>query len=148
MIKAKIWQEWKKEWEWYPEARQAHYLIGGPSQKFNQIYKLGRESISPLIQYVTGHAFLGRHDRIVELGNGTEAATCRFCKAADETPHHVLTKCEPLALRRHDWFANQTLPTYFFKWKLYELLGFMELSDLDTTPLNQQVEEPAARRPF
>ena len=151
LIKAKIWQEWKKEWEWYPEARQAHYLLEGPSQKFNQIYKLGRESISLLIQYVTGHAFLGRHDQIVELGNkegdGTEAAACRFCKEADETPHHLLTECEPLALRRHDWFANQALPKYFYKWKLHEVLGYMELSDLDPTPLDQ-VEEPAARGPF
>ena len=143
IIKAKIWQEWKKEWDWYPEARQSHYLIEGPSTKYNHIYKLGRESVSRLIQYLTGHAFLGRHDMIVELGNkegdGTEAAQCRFCKCADETPHHILTQCEPLSLRRLDWFANPRLPKFFHNWKLHQILGFMELSDLNDTPLDQEV---------
>ena len=137
IIKARIWQEWKKEWDWYPEARQSHYLIGGPSLKYNQIYKFGKDTVSRLVQYLTGHAFLGRHDQIVELGNkegdGSEAARCRFCKGADETPHHILTECEPLTLRRVSWFGHQRLNKSFHNWKIHQILGFMELSDLDQT---------------
>ena len=145
LIKAKIWEEWRKEWRWYPEARQSHYLLDGPSFKFNQIYKHGRDAISRLTQYITGHAFLGRHDQIVENnskeGDGSPAAECRFCHMADETPHHILTDCETLSERRNDWFSKRRINTYFYDWKIYQILGFMELRDLETDISHDPAQE-------
>ena len=145
-IKQSIWEEWRKEWNWYPEARQSHYFLDGPSLKFNQTIKQGRESVSRLIQYITGHAFMGRHDQIVENGSkegdGSRAAECRFCQQADETPHHIITQCDPLSGRRNSWFSSHSLSTFFFNWKIHQILGFMELSDLvDTEVLPNDQQE-------
>ena len=97
-----------------------------------------REGFRLLIQYITGHAFLGRHDQIVENGNkegaGTKAGTCRYCKMRDETPHHLIIDWEMLSEKKNDWFASRRNPTYFYKWKIHQILGVMELSKLTSNP--------------
>ena len=106
-----------------------------------------REGFRLLIQYITGHAFLGRHDQIVENGNkegaGTKAGACRYCKMRDETPHHLIVDCEMLSERKNDWFASRRNPTYFYKWKIHQILGVMELSKLTLNPPDHEEGEEA-----
>ena len=138
IIKAKIWADWKREWDSYREGRQSHYFLDGPSTKFNSIYKYGRATIGRLIQYVSGHAFLRRHNRIIEYSSKENDGIkeCRLCYEDDETPHHIITKCPALARERTDAFHNWRLPDYFSQWTPYQMIRFLdniELIDLESS---------------
>ena len=131
IIKSKIWAEWRKEWVAYPEGRQSHYFLDGPSTKFNKIYKHGRGQIARLVQYLTGHAFLRRHDKIVEHGTKYhgDSDECRLCCEYDEeTPHHIITECPSQAYRRYDHFGSHKLDPFFTQWRIPQIsLEFREL---------------------
>ena len=131
LIKSKIWAEWRREWDWYGEARQAHYFLDGPSSKFNHIYKYNRTSMSRLVQYITGHAFLRRHNKIVEHGtkDHNDPKDCRLCGKDEETPHHLITKCEVLALHRFSLFGKQELDMYFHNWRVPQMQYYLDQGD-------------------
>ena len=131
LIKSKIWAEWKRDWDWYGEARQSHYFLDGPSSKFNLIYKYSRTSMSRLVQYITGHAFLRRHNKIVEHGtkDHSDLHDCRLCGKEEETPHHLITKCEVLTMHRYSLFGRQELDTYFHSWKVPQMLWYLDQGD-------------------
>ena len=134
LIKAKIWADWKQEWTNYEEGRQAHYFLDGPSTKFNKIYKHSRNEIARLVQYITGHAFLRRQNRIVEYNSKDNDGIkdCRVCNTKDEeTPHHIITSCPVMAWRRNDYFHTpDRLPTYFTHWRVDQMVGFLDTQEL------------------
>ena len=76
-------------------------------------------------------------------GAGTKAGACRYCKMRDETPHHLIVDCEMLSERKNDWFASRRNPTYFYKWKIHQILGVMELSKLTLNPPDHEEGEEA-----
>ena len=137
IIKAKIWADWKEEWDSYKEARQSHYFLDGPSTKFNCIYKYCRTTIGRLVQYISGHAFLRRHNRIIEYNSKENDGVkeCRLCLEDDETPHHIITNCPALARERTEAFHTWRLPAYFNQWSPHQMISFLdniELIDLES----------------
>ena len=87
--------------------------------------------MSRLVQYITGHAFLRRHNKIVEHGtkDHLDVKDCRLCGIEEETPHHLITKCEVLAMHRYSLFGQQELDTYFFSWRVPQMLWYLDQGD-------------------
>ena len=132
LIKTKIRDEWRKEWVAYPEGRQSHYFLDGPSTKFNKVFKHGRGEIARLVQYLTGHAFLRRHDKIVEHGTKDHGDNdeCRLCCEYDEeTPHHIITECPSQGYRRFGSFGSHKLDPFFTNWKVPQMMGYLDSSE-------------------
>ena len=96
--------------------------------------------LTKFLEYITGHAFLRRQNRIVEYNSKDNDGIkdCRVCNTKDEeTPHHIITSCPVMAWRRNDYFHTpDRLPTYFTHWRVDQMVGFLdtlELRDLEAS---------------
>ena len=83
--------KWQNEWENYEEARQSKYFLDGP--KFKHLLQYGKNTISKLIRFVSGHSFMKVHDNIVKHGTKYHGQdnTCQLCEEGDDNPHHIIT---------------------------------------------------------
>ena len=99
-----------------------------------------------MVQLITGHNFLTRHNTIVELGEvDKELAACRFCQQDDESSFHILAECDYFARLRMEIFlthrieANELANKDFSTLKCINFLqntGITEFTDiLDYDPL-------------
>ena len=83
------------------------------------------------VRYVTGHAFLKRHNMIVEKGTKAgienEDIYCRLCESNTdwETPHHIICKCPALMHRRKAIFGEYMLPDDP-DWNVKNLIDFLD----------------------
>ena len=117
---------WLEEWQTetnpsqrMPKCRQTRYFYKGPSSSQAKVLlTYNRERVSMLVRFVTGHAFLKRHNMVVEKGTTqgleNEDIYCRLCKSPTdwETPHHIICKCPYLMHRRQPHFGNYVLDDY------------------------------------
>ena len=72
--------------------------------KFSKdIRKLNRHDISKVIQFCSGHPHLRKHNHNM---NKNLPMTCRLCNQGEETPHHLLTDCEPIWAKRQEIFGQ------------------------------------------
>ena len=70
--------------------------------------KYGRTYFSALVQLITGHNFLNRHNSIVELGEvDINLAKCSYCddNEAEESTAHILSQCDAFAAKRLQIFG-------------------------------------------
>ena len=86
-----------------------------------------------VVRFLTGHAFLRRHNAIVFHGIEPPPGdvSCRVCQdpISDETPHHLITECERLCLWRIECFGDYLLdevPT----WEVQSLTKILSRKDL------------------
>ena len=158
---------WENEWNEVIGCRQTrHWFPTGPRKNFarNIVFR-SKIMVGQLVQILTGHTFLKRHQAIIDeserqriiAANDYENAdddgnaiidapdpTCSRCDAGgEETPLHILTECEALGdLRR----------AIFGKW---ELVAPGETPDFSDIPVHQVVSffreakfETLVMRPF
>ena len=50
-----------------------------------------------MVQLITGHNYMKRHEALV---NRTEDSECRLCLEDDETSFHIIAECPALARQR------------------------------------------------
>ena len=109
-----------------------------------------------LVRYVTGHAHLRRHDKLLgtldfqptygpkpqyflkdpdELFSGPydEEVTCRLCQlpGREETPWHIFTECPKVCGLRSDHFGHRLLPNGLTSWEPANLARFFAHIDLE-----------------
>jgi hypothetical protein len=102
----KIVQELEKRWnaelKGRKEARQTKIFFPQvDARKSRDVYKLSRPACGKMIRYITGHAYLRRHQTIV-YGSGDER--CRFCREDPEEPQHLILSCPRLSRVRGECF--------------------------------------------
>lgn len=127
-IEAVTYKKWAKRWLGLKTCRQTKYFYLGPDKgKSNEILKLNRAEISLLIRFLTGHAFLRRHEYIVAYGvyPPTGWAMCSLCDEDEETPHHLITRCPALVQRRLEFLGERIL-TETPVWRPKPLAQFLE----------------------
>ena len=88
-IESMIMTQWEALWVNSDEYRQTKYFVGIPSKvRAKLLLEIPREPLGRLIRFLTGHAFLGRHNAIVFHGLNPPPGdvSCRLCedKYSDE----------------------------------------------------------------
>ena len=64
------------------------------ARKSFEMLRLGRRIVSVMVQIITGHNFLKRHDSLVNKDDDNE---CRLCLEDTETSFHIVAECPALA---------------------------------------------------
>ena len=132
ILKSQMRNTWSKEWTDYTEGRQSKYFLHGPDQKFKHILLYGKEVISRMIRFLTGHSFLRVHNNIVVYSTKDNVGLkrCRLCQDDDETAHHIITECPILMTHRLDIFKHRFLPQYFHDWSLHQIMLYLSLKQI------------------
>jgi ribonuclease HI len=79
--------------QWFPDLDLA---------RSDQVIKLNRKLFSNVVQLITGHNFLKRHEALMDPSKDPE---CRLCMEDEETSFHVVAECPALAAVRYRTFG-------------------------------------------
>ena len=145
-----IHQLWKEKWtaERYsdgrPKYRQTKHWFPEPNKnKSYDIIRNDRQTIGKLMQFVTGHAHMNRHQNLVDTAaaerndEDIEVASpqCRFCSKGEETPYHLVLECEETAEDSRRYLKDQPPErdkiNVKFNWSVHKLIQFLASSTLD-----------------
>ena len=91
-------KKWQRYWEQRPDCRQTKIWM--PKISLKQSYQLlgsSRTRLSWLVQLLTGHNFMKRHESLV---NEDDDSQCRFCLEDDESTYHIMVECPALEQAR------------------------------------------------
>ncbi len=90
---------WTKRWRSSTDCKQTRAWLPQPDPVFSkELLSLSRDEIGMIIQFITGHCWLRRHEAIVAQST-TMPTDCRLCgssgdtHALQETPIHLATNC-------------------------------------------------------
>ena len=123
-INQHIMHLWNTRWKRLNSCRQTKIFFPELSaSKSDQLLKNSRGMYSTLVQWLTGHTFLNRHEFIV--GN-LDFNECRFCGLEPETSSHLITDCEVLWPERVDCFKDYFLDKSNPQWKAHDLVKFLQ----------------------
>ncbi len=119
VFRGKVDELWSSIWNRRPDCRQTKQWFPTVNRlKSHQLLKLDRVKLSGMVQMITGHNFLKRHESLV---HGTEDNECRLCCEEEETSYHIMIECPALARLRlnslgtmcqvklHEWSVNQVI---------------------------------------
>ena len=137
-IKNKSFEAWTEHWKQLPEHRQSKFFMKGPNPKmWADLKYMKKKKLSSVVRFITGHCFMRRHQTCIQTGKrGTCAdqdpgSRCRLCENGEETPQHLITTCDRLALTRHTIFSKSQMVMWALdrpppEWSK-ELLDFIDL---------------------
>ena len=90
-----------------------------------------KRAYSILVQLVTGHNHMRRHNTIMEYSwPDMEFANCRFCSEDEESSFHLLARCPNFAPQRLEYLGDVFLD-HPFKVKCKALIGFLRDADIE-----------------
>ena len=99
--------KWSDRWSKLNTCRQSKIFWSSPDiQNSKLLLSFSREKASFAVRLWTGHGFFRRHRQI--CGEET-TADCRLCSAGEETPEHLILKCNALASHRIELFGKSEL---------------------------------------
>ena len=155
---------WKASWR-FEEGKTCSqtrlWFPNGPRPDFAfDILRLPRVICSQVLQFVTGHSFLNRHQALIDNAerdqidgllsllddNGEEVIppsdpTCRRCGKGEEKPEHLMTHCEPLADLRRSIFGHPFPEPPYDDFKVYQLVAFLKQSKLPSLEMRPYLEQ-------
>ena len=126
-------QEWMREWQRYPDARQTklyHHTLNRQISK--SLLQWNRLKLGRYIRAVTGHCNLLYHLHIID---SSISPLCRFCLQADEEFYHLANDCPPLWWERHLISAQD--PDHVHDWTIDQIIAFAYLP-----PINEAFIKP------
>jgi hypothetical protein len=103
----KKWTEHQhfRTWKDMPGCRHSKLFISRPCKKrADDLLKLNRHQLKMAIAFLTGHAPVRGHLRIMGLFNGDPS--CRFCGMETETAQHITCSCVALSRPRYNVFGK------------------------------------------
>ena len=126
MIKLRFKRGFNKLWQQYwlsrPDCRQTKLWMPEISKKHSfELLRLTRKQLSVMVQLITGHNFMKRHEALV---NSNDDSECRLCLEDDETSIHVIAECPALAEARLRCFG-QAFRTTPLQWTSKEVASFI-----------------------
>lgn len=124
--------EWNSKWESLSWEWQSKLFCKGPLDiRIGELERLGRYRMGTLIRFLSGHAFMNRHNYIMGLA---ESGKCRLCDTMEEeTPEHIITRCPILNNWRFEKFGT-------FEVFDYTKIGYGAISDFITHYLIYDLE--------
>ena len=113
---------WRTRWQQIEGHTHSKLFLHYPdSRKARGILRLSRGYLTIMVQAITGHNFLGKHQNRIDP---VISKVCRFCEQEEETFHHLLTECEPLTQTRTDIFLDRQHPTDN-SWSIFKIKSFI-----------------------
>jgi hypothetical protein len=135
-VNEELEKRWNSEWQHRKEARQTKIFFPGVDKnKTKALLSLTRPACGRMVRYLTGHAFLRRHQTLV-FGSGDER--CRFCREDPEEPQHLILSCPRLSRIRLEYFyypggivpeSDAPLLKIWHIWSFLQKLGDIEDED-------------------
>ena len=117
---------WLQSWKSDPNfCEQTKLWIKRPTKKFISFLKRDRLTVGKLIQFITGHCNLRKHQ--FRIGKQIDP-NCRLCNSVMETPWHLATECPRLQNIREKVFHGPVL--HSFSWSAEQLLRFCKESSI------------------
>ena len=160
---------WEDTWNEVIGCRQTrHWFPSGPRPKFvRDIIFRSKIMVGQLVQFLTGHTFLKRHQAIIDeselqriiAANNYENADdagnaiidapdpkCSRCNDGEETPLHILTECEALGGLRLSTFGKEELVAPgeipdFSDIPVYQIVSFMRDAKFVTLTMRPYLQE-------
>ena len=120
---------WQNRWSQRTDCRQTKHWMPTICKRISfEIVSLGRKPISWLIQLLTGHNFMNRHEALVQQ---TEENECRLCLEDEESTFHIMAECPALARARQEIFGIpfQRIP---LQWSVKQVVSFVRETPIDS----------------
>ena len=116
--------EWSKRWKAGPDSRQTRLFFQDLNpKKSDEIRKLKRNAISPLVRALSGHDFRNRHNTVIE---NRDFGKCRLCQEGEENLDHFITECDYLELTRLNNFGYHVeLKEIQEEWGVSQMVKFI-----------------------
>lgn len=150
VIKERMYREWNRRWQQANGCRQTFQIFPcTDTTKSKTIARMGRKDLGMMVRYLTGHAHLGRHNKIAQtpgelyydlpqrkyemedpdenlIGPFDKDITCRLCKieGKEETPFHLATECLRAWSTRRELLGSYSFERDDFRWHPDSLLKF------------------------
>ena len=126
-ITRKIHVKWSKRWKNIKSCSQTKLWFDTISTKIQGFLRKGsRIEVGRLVQFITGHCNLRRHQHFI---NKNINPNCRFCDLKLETPWHFVTECPSFkSARENNNFHGHIL--HSFGWTPQFLLRFCKESKM------------------
>ena len=146
-FRTRIINEWQEKWYNIPpdRMRQTKCFLNGPDKKIWKMLRFkGKNDIGILIRFLTGHAYMLKHEMLINFGYEAleyKNINCRLCQEGIETPYHLVTECPCLNLFRKELFFEFTLPEGPVKQPMSKVLHFAKHNSIRTIEKSLQDKE-------
>ena len=103
----------------------------------NEILNSVRRIYSTLIQVITGHNFLARHQFVIDSNQKNfdpeegQSAECPLCEEGPQTSEHVIGQCGVLNQIRYKYFNYYQLTPPFVGLRKRDIVGFLRETRID-----------------
>ncbi len=88
--------------------RQTKYFFQRPDkEKSRTIMNHSKHEVGTMIQFITGHCYMKRHQALVDREEAPDKIKCRWCKQYEETPFHTIWNCDALYQSSVEFFGEQ-----------------------------------------
>ena len=146
-IHEKIKSLWNREWMSDPDwCRQTKYFYkSAHKRKTDSLLVYGKEATSRFVRFITGHAFLRKHNAYVRHGRRPnqilpfDEIKCRMCGKSIEEPAHIIRECEAFCLERWEEFNCQEWPPNM-DWTVDQMIRFINKSRVKELEEEQDTE--------
>ena len=110
------------------------------------IIRQPRTILGQLIQFITGHNFMNRHQAIVDGDKNYKTSNnpkkmCDLCKTGEMTSEHIMSICPRLATIRQLVFNDPFPQPPYTDIKLIQLIDFLKIAKIPTLELPNSYKE-------
>ena len=98
MLRDHFQHVWNERWQQGVDCRQTkQWFPAVDRSKSSRYLDLDRQMLSNMVQIITGHNYLKRHESLV---NDNDDSICRLCLEEEETSFHIYAECPALGWAR------------------------------------------------
>ena len=119
---------WEERWKARRDARQtAIFFPSIDLKKSEEITKLHKNTIGPVVRALTGHDHRNRHTMLLE---GADIGACRLCNQELETSSHIILRCPRLTQQRAQEFKTYQADLIVQSWETKQMVAFLTVEHI------------------
>ena len=131
LVNQAIKSEWRERWYQLKQARQTRIWFPSLNKRASKfLIKQPRKELGLMVQIITGHNFLNRHQSLI---NPDTSPTCRLCKEDVESAWHLIGECPMLRGKRWEYLGGPFLdnPPDWSPCRLLQFLHIAKISEMN-----------------
>ena len=139
-VSSSMRQQWTTRWQQRADCRQTKIWFPEPHKgKTAELLGKSRLEVSSLVQCITGHNFLRKHEALIDSGESLDS--CRYCEedSIPESSFHVVGECRAFNEVRHAIFKRHTLADPP-EWTVRKLASFLREASIGPLLGSEEVE--------